>query len=222
VVAENLEEYNARNIGDIRRVSPLFCAGITVWDALERAKLAPGETVAVIGAGGLGQLAIQYASSLGANVIALDIQDEQLKAVKVPGGADQTLNTKGLDLGAVRTQIQALNKGSVADVVIVTSGVQIAYQTALSIVAIEGRIMVVGLPKEPIPINAMQLSGTCCSLTGARIPGAEGARRCLDFSLRRNILPNVNDRLFKLEDINEMVALMKKGEVAKGRMIVQF
>lgn len=59
-------------------LAPLFCAGITFWDALNRAKLQPGETVAIVGAGGLGELASKYAQAFGAKVIALDVQDKQI------------------------------------------------------------------------------------------------------------------------------------------------
>jgi propanol-preferring alcohol dehydrogenase len=57
---------------------------------------------------------------------------------------------------------------------------------------------------------------------GARIPGQSAAQRCLDFSLRKDILPTVNQRQFKLEDLNEMVALMREGKVAEGRMVIRF
>jgi D-arabinose 1-dehydrogenase-like Zn-dependent alcohol dehydrogenase len=57
---------------------------------------------------------------------------------------------------------------------------------------------------------------------GARIPGQAGSQRCLDFSLRQGILPSVNKREFKLEELNEMIALMREGKVAEGRMVVRF
>jgi propanol-preferring alcohol dehydrogenase len=57
---------------------------------------------------------------------------------------------------------------------------------------------------------------------GARIPGQAAAQRCLEFSLQKDILPTVNQRRFKLEDLNEMVALMREGKVAEGRMVIHF
>ncbi len=49
-----------------------------------------------------------------------------------------------------------------------------------------------------------------------------GTQRCLDFVLRRGLYPRINPRKFQLEDINEMVELMKAGKVDEGRMIVEF
>lgn len=59
-------------------------------------------------------------------------------------------------------------------------------------------------------------------MIGALPPCSEGIQRCLDFSLKNNILPRVNPRVFRLEDINEMVALMQAGHVQDGRMVISF
>jgi propanol-preferring alcohol dehydrogenase len=60
------------------------------------------------------------------------------------------------------------------------------------------------------------------SFIGAKIAGPESARRCLDFTLSRNLLPKIHPRQFKLEDLNEMIDLMKAGKVENGRMVVSF
>jgi propanol-preferring alcohol dehydrogenase len=59
-------------------------------------------------------------------------------------------------------------------------------------------------------------------IIGAKVPGPLGAMRCLEFSLRKGIYPKINPRKFQLEDINEMMDLMKAGKVHEGRMTVQF
>jgi propanol-preferring alcohol dehydrogenase len=59
-------------------------------------------------------------------------------------------------------------------------------------------------------------------LIGAKVPGQEAARECIEFSIRKNIFPEVNPRKFRLEDINDMISLMKEGMVQDGRMVVQF
>jgi propanol-preferring alcohol dehydrogenase len=146
-------------IDDVRRVSPIFCAGVTVWDALERGQIEPGQTVAVLGLGGLGQLAARYATALGAKVFALDVQAEQLAAVKKH--VDGTVNMKDLPDAQVAAKLRELNNGRGVNVVIVTAGVAAAYKVALSITESLGRIIVVGLPKEPLSIHAGLLSANC-------------------------------------------------------------
>lgn len=142
-------------------LGPIFCAGITVWDALERAEVRMGETIAVIGMGGLGAMAGQYAEKLGARVIALDVRDEQLLAVKKEGGADEIINTTDLPLQELQLKIAQLNGGQLLNKVIVTSGAGPAYATAMGIVGAEGTVVAVGLPNEPIPINLLPFALRC-------------------------------------------------------------
>jgi len=139
-------------------LAPVFCAGITVWDALERANLKPGQTVAIVGVGGLGQTAVQYAHELGAKVIALDVRDEQLQACKADNTADEIVNTTGLDRAALIGRIMAVNNGRLVDTAIVCSGIVPAYDTAFAIVKAEGTVVAVGLPHQPIPVHASMLT----------------------------------------------------------------
>lgn len=230
------------NIPSPTVLSPLFCAGVTVWDALEQAHLHPGETVAVIGAGGLGELAIRYAQALGGYTLALDVRNEQLQACKGNGGANENINTGALSPEAVREEIRRVNKGRAVDVAIVTASAVAAYQTAFDILRPEGRLVVVGMPAESFPLSLTRfgamgfqyvlllvLISFYCLLTalsnrmiGAKAPGRISTEKCLDFSLRKNILPRVNPRIFRLEEINEMVALMEDGQVQDGRMVIEF
>jgi propanol-preferring alcohol dehydrogenase len=59
-------------------------------------------------------------------------------------------------------------------------------------------------------------------LIGAKVPGQAGTQRCLEFVLRKELYPKVHPRKFQLEDINEMVELMRAGKVEQGRMVVEF
>lgn len=141
--------------GDVSpaQLAPIFCAGITVWDALERADIKPGETVAIVGVGGLGEIATKYAHGLGARVLGLDVHDGQLEGVRDGGSVDGILNTRELQSQDVRAKIAAMNHGRMADAVVVTSGSIVAYQTAISILRVDGRLMVVGIPHEPLPLD---------------------------------------------------------------------
>src|SRR6202162_5805131 len=67
--------------------APLFCAGVTVYRALRRAKVTPGQRLAVFGVGGLGHLAVQIGRELGADVAAIDISDEKLALAKSLGAS---------------------------------------------------------------------------------------------------------------------------------------
>ncbi|KAK4031256.1 hypothetical protein C8A01DRAFT_42267 [Parachaetomium inaequale] len=177
-------------------LAPLFYAGITVWDALERTELKPGQTVAVVGAGGLGQIAVRYAHELGAKVIAFDVRDEQLQACKADGSADEVINTTGLDTGALAAKVKEANSRRLLDTAIVCSGIVPAYNTALGIVKAEGNVVLVGLPYQPIPVPAALVTGKCIKLIGAKVPGPAGTQKCLDFVIRKGLYPKINLRKF--------------------------
>ena len=74
-----------------RDAAPLTCAGVTTYKAIKVARVAPAETVAIFGVGGLGHLALQYARIAGGFVIAVDIEDTKL-AMATELGADHVVN----------------------------------------------------------------------------------------------------------------------------------
>ncbi|KAJ5995258.1 hypothetical protein N7481_002235 [Penicillium waksmanii] len=204
------------------QLSPIFCAGITVWDALTRAELKPGETVAIVGVGGLGEIATKYAQAFGAKVIAIDVHDGQLESVKAGGSADEVLNTRGLESPEVIERIRELNHGRAVDAAVVTSGSKAAYLTAMSILRPVGRLIAVGIPPDEVPFNAAVVAIRALKIIGAKVPGQIGTAACVDFCQRKGIYPKVNPRKFQLEDINEMIDLMSAGKVEDGRMVIQF
>ncbi|KAJ6164597.1 hypothetical protein N7470_003269 [Penicillium chermesinum] len=154
-------------VEDAARLSPLFCAGVTVWDALRRAQLQPGEALGVVGIGGLGRL-------------------------------------------------------RPLDVVVVTVGAVPAYQSALAMVRPEGRVIAVGIPEQDVPVSMALVATQALKVIGGRVPDQVDCARCVDFSFRKGIFPRVNPRQFQLEDINEMLDLMRAGKVEDGRMAIRF
>lgn len=201
-------------------LSPLFCAGITVWDGLERAHIRPGETVAVVGAGGLGELAVRYVQALGAKVLALDVRDDQLQACKEY--ADGVINTYSLSPVALKEKIAQMSGRGTVDVALVTAGAAAAYEAGLSILKPEGKLIAAGIPLEILPLPILQVTFQAIHIIGCRSTGQAGVQKCLDFSLRKKILPRVNPRKFRLEEINEMIALMEANQVQDGRMVIEF
>src|SRR5271168_4639044 len=94
--------------------APLFCAGVTVYRALQHAKIQPGQRLAIFGVGGLGHLAVQIGSELGAVITAIDISDEKLAHAKAAGAAT-TLNAAAVNV------VKELRRAGGAHVALVTS-----------------------------------------------------------------------------------------------------
>lgn len=123
--------------------APLFCAGVTVYRALKQAKISRGQRLGIFGIGGLGHLAVQIGSALGAEIAAVDISDEKLALAKSQG-ATHAFNAGSTDVAkAFRTM------GGV-HVAMVTSAAKAAYDMAFNCVRPSGSLLIVGLPAENI------------------------------------------------------------------------
>ncbi|MGM8887932.1 zinc-dependent alcohol dehydrogenase, partial [Psychrobacter sp. 1U2] len=83
---------------DSVEIAPVLCAGVTVYKGLKMTDTKPGDWVVISGIGGLGHMAVQYATAMGLNVAAVDIDDEKLEFAKKLG-ATVTVNAKNTDPG---------------------------------------------------------------------------------------------------------------------------
>lgn len=79
---------------DPAEVCPLLCAGVTVFNGMRRLKITPGEIVGIQGLGGLGHLAVQYASKMGYRVVALSSSASKEKFAKDLGATDYVDGSK--------------------------------------------------------------------------------------------------------------------------------
>lgn len=126
----------------------LMCSSATSLHALRQARLQPGESVAVFGAGGLGSSAIQLAQALGAGVVfAVDINPRKLEFAATFGATP--VNAATNDPVAA---IQALAHGRGVDVALELVGLPLTMQQAVRSLAIKGRAALVGITRESFPV----------------------------------------------------------------------
>lgn len=129
----------------------LTCAGVTMYKALKVGQTRPGQWVEVVGAGGLGNLAVQFAHNVfGAHVIAVDGNEDKLNAAK-ENGADITINRHDPD---VAEQIQK-KVGGVhnAQITAVTTE---AFTTSVNALRPDGRLVAVALPKGDMRLTSIR------------------------------------------------------------------
>ncbi|WP_124040020.1 alcohol dehydrogenase AdhP [Neoactinobaculum massilliense] len=194
--------------------SSITCAGVTVYKGLKEAHLKPGQWVAIYGAGGLGNLAIQYAKNVfRAHVVALDINDEKLESAKRTG-VDLTYNSSKPGAGEwIQQQVGGAHSA------LVTAVAPAAMDEAVNSVRSLGRVVLIGLPQGTmeLPIVNTVLHGiqVLGSLVGTRQDLAEA----FQFGAEGLVHPIVHTR--KLDDINDMIQEMKDGKI-EGRMVVDF
>lgn len=162
--------------------APLLCAGITTYSPLRHWGAAPGKKVAVVGLGGLGHMAVKLAHAMGAEVTVLS----------------QTLKKKedGLKLGAdhyyATSDPETFKKlaGSF-DLIINTVSAKIDLNAFLSLLALDGALVNVGAPAEPLEVNVFSLIGHRRSFAGSLIGGIRETQEMLDFCAEHTIAPEI-------------------------------
>ena len=128
----------------------LMCSSATSFHALRKARLEPGETVAVFGAGGLGMSAIQLARIFGAlAVFAIDIDDDKLWLAETYGA---------IGVNAARTdpvaEIHRQTSGRGVDVALEVIGLKKTMEQAVRSLGILGRGVMVGIASEPVSVDS--------------------------------------------------------------------
>lgn len=198
---------------DPQEVSPVLCAGVTVYKALKTTAVRPGQWVAISGIGGLGHFAVQYAVAMGMRVIAVDIADDKL-ALAERHGAEITLNAKGADPAE---EIQKRVDG--AHGVLVTAVHPEAFGQAIGMARRGGSIVFNGLPPGdfPAPIFEIVLKGL--TIRGSIVGTRQDMVEALDFYARGKIKPTYTTR--PLGDVNAIFDEMHHGKI-DGRVVIDY
>jgi alcohol dehydrogenase, propanol-preferring len=190
--------------------APLFCAGVTVYRALRQAHASTGQRIAVFGAGGLGNLAIQIAKALGADVIAVDINDEKLELAR-EAGASQVLN-------AAKTKASAeIAASGGADIALVAAGTKAAYDSAFTSIRPGGTVLVVGLPPEPLSVDAGLLVRNEARVIGSAVGTRQDVRETLALAAGGKLHCRTESR--PLERVNDILEAMHCGQLF-GRVVL--
>jgi propanol-preferring alcohol dehydrogenase len=190
--------------------APLFCAGVTVFRALKKARISAGQRLAVFGVGGLGHLAVQLGVGLGAEVTAIDISDDKLALAKSLGA------TTALNAASSNAVKELRGKGGV-HVALVASAARAAYDMAFSCVRPTGTLLVVGLPAENICFPPILMSAREVCIQASAVGTREDVREVLALAAAGKIRCQVGTR--PLSEANEVLEELRSGQVS-GRIVL--
>jgi uncharacterized zinc-type alcohol dehydrogenase-like protein len=177
---------------DPAAAAPLLCAGITTYSPLRRWKAGPGRRVAVVGLGGLGHMAVQIAHAMGAEVTVLS-QSLKKQEDGLRLGADHYFATSDPDT------FETL--AGRFDLIVNTVSASIDVNAHLGLLAVDGTLVNVGAPPEPLPVNAMSLIGGRRSFAGSMIGGIAETQEMLDFCAEHGIAAEVE--VIAADQVNE-------------------
>lgn len=163
---------------DLDVAAPLLCAGITTYSPLRHWGAGPGKKVAVVGLGGLGHMAVKLASAMGAEVTVLS-QSLKKQEDGLRLGADQFHATS--DPGTFDVLAGTF------DLIINTVSAAIDISSYLQLLSLDGALVNVGAPAEPLPVNAFALIMGRRSFAGSAIGGIRETQEMLDFCAEHHL-----------------------------------
>jgi alcohol dehydrogenase (NADP+) len=163
---------------ELDRAAPLLCAGITTYSPLRHWGAGPGKRVGVVGLGGLGHMAVKLAHAMGAEVTVLSQslakRDDGLRL-----GADHYYATSDpATFGALKASF---------DLIVNTVSAPLPINSYLSLLALDGALVNVGAPPEPLEVRAFGLIGMRRSFAGSAIGGIRETQEMLDFCAEHGI-----------------------------------
>ncbi|KAI5287406.1 alcohol dehydrogenase [Ascosphaera acerosa] len=215
-------------------VAPILCAGVTVYKGIKEAKLLPGETLAIVGAGGgLGSLAIQYCKAMGIRPVAIDGGAEKQAMCEALGAEVSLLLPLNLNyLGVIKAYIDFMSsKNLVADVLAATPegrgahGVLLLavsekpFQQASEYVRSNGSVVCIGLPAHAyIKADVFNTVIRMIKIKGSYVGGRRDAEEAIDFFARGMI--KAPYKIAPLKDLPKIFDLMKQGKIA-GRYVLE-
>ena len=195
---------------DPAEAGPLLCAGITTFNALRNSGARIGDAVAVQGIGGLGHLGIQFAAKAGYRVIAIGRGPENGALAKKLGAAEY-IDSKSANAA------QELQKLGGARVILATAPNAKAISELTGGLSAGGKLVVVGVPAEPLAISAVDLILAKRDVQGWPSGTAMDSEDTLLFSWRSGVRPMIEK--YPLENANEAYARMESGD-AQFRVVL--
>lgn len=192
----------------LQAVAPLLCAGITTYSPLRHWKVGKGHKVGVIGLGGLGHMAVKFASSFGAEVTMLSTSPEKEKDARHLGAHHFALTKDPEQLKDLKNKF---------DFIIDTVSAPHDYNLYLNMLNIDGVMICVGIPPTPMQIAGFNLLRNRRSIAASSIGGIAETQEMLDYCAEHGITSDVE--VIPMNYINEAYERMLANDV-KYRFVI--
>jgi len=206
VVADSRFAYPLPNAMPLEVAAVLMCAGITVYSPLKLYAASPSQKIGIIGVGGLGHLAIQFAHAFGYDVTAISSSPEKEEQARA-FGADHFIDSD--DETSLRKAVFAF------DLLLCTASGKIKWEELLNTLKKNGRLILCGFPD--VVLNSTDLVAHQLSITGSFLGNRVGMREMLSFAQAHGITPKVE--LMPMSRVNEALQRVKENR-ARYRIVL--
>jgi len=188
------ENYVLRVPGNLPldKAAPLLCAGVTLYSPLMHWKAGPGKKVAIIGLGGIGHMGVKLAHALGAEVTVLSHSLKKLEDGKKLGANYFYATSDPKTFEKLKGYF---------DLIINTVSAELDWNQYLDLLALDGAMVVVGIPENQTPVGSFSLVAGRRSLAGSLIGGIKETQEMLDFCSKNDIASEIE--LIPIQKVNE-------------------
>lgn len=207
VVNENFVLRVPENL-DLAAAAPLLCAGITTYSPLKHWGAKPGVKVGVAGLGGLGHMAVKLAHAMGADVTMLTTSPSKEADARRLGAHHVVLTRNSDDMQKAQKTL---------DLIIDTIAAKHDIDAYLNLLKVNGTLVQVGAPSQPLPVGVFNLITARRSFAGSAIGGIAETQEMLDFCGKHNITADIE--MIKAQEIDHAYDRMLKSDV-KYRFVI--
>jgi uncharacterized zinc-type alcohol dehydrogenase-like protein len=187
---------------DPAAAAPLLCAGITTYSPLHHWKVGPGQKVGVVGLGGLGHMGVKFARALGAHVVLFTTSPGKIADGKRLGAHEVVVSRNADEMAKHQSSF---------DFILDAVSAQHDINAYLSLLRLDGTLVLVGAPEEPLPVAAFNLIVPRRNFAGSAIGGIAETQEMLDFCAAKGIASDIE--IIPIQQINEAYARLLKQDV---------
>jgi uncharacterized zinc-type alcohol dehydrogenase-like protein len=193
---------------DLAATAPLLCAGITTYSPLRHWKVGPGQTVGIVGLGGLGHMGVKFAHAFGAHVALFTTSPGKATDAHRLGADEVIISTNPDEMAKHKNRF---------DFILDTVSANHDIDAYLKLLKLDGTLTLVGAPEHPLPVSAFHLILPRRNFAGSGIGGIVETQEMLDFCAEHNITSDIE--LISIQQINQAYERLLKSDV-KYRFVI--
>jgi len=180
---------------------PLMCGGVTVYSGLRHAGMTSGQEIGVVGVGGLGHMAVQFASRLGNRVTTFTSSKDKVAFAEKLGASEALLYQQGPQAKPSRP----------LDIIISTAALDLDWSAFVDLLGPDGTLLFVGVPPKPLNIHAGQLLEQRRRIMASPIGGRGIMTEMLDVADRFKVAPIIER--FPFREANKAIERLRNNAV---------
>ena len=200
---------------DVNSSASLACSGLTAYNAVKKAKVGPGESIVIIGAGGLGLMSVQIArATTNSRIVVVDVDDKRLSEAKKLGAHEVVNSSKGDPVEEIKNLTNALGAEAVIDFVNNNRTAPVA----INMLRKRGKLVMVGLFGGALELSLPVIPLRGFTITGAYTGSFNDLVELVNLA-KTGAMKSVANRTYKLDDANQALEDLRGGKIV-GRAVL--